>query len=142
EVYSTPEVISEIVAGVELGYKDALLVKKLADEEKIRQVKVEKDLEEYEELLKLHRGEISTLLAARELGLKHVIVDDKRAIKAAKYLGLKPRSTPFILLEALRKKKLSGVEFKSAMERLVDAGYRISPKLYTRILQKAEDIQK
>lgn len=55
------------------------------DEEKFHRIEIEKDLGEYEELLKLHRGEISTLLAARELGLKQVVVDDKKAIKAAKY---------------------------------------------------------
>jgi len=142
EVYCTPEVISEVVAGAKLGYKDALLVKKLVEEKKLHQVKIKERLEKYEELLKLHRGEISTLLAAREMKLDRVIVDDKRAIKAAKYFGLKPLSTPFILLEALKEEKLSGTEFESAMEKLVDDGYRISPKLYARILEKAKNIKK
>jgi len=142
EVYSTHEVLSEVSGGVGAGYQDALLVEKFINEGKIRKVKTKAHLEKYEALLGLHKGEISVLLVARELKLDSVIVDDKRAIKAAKYFGLKPVSTPFVLLEALRRGKLTLPRFKECMSKLIEFGYRISPKLYTNILGRAEGFVK
>jgi predicted nucleic acid-binding protein len=139
EVYSTSEVLSEVLGGIAAGYQDALLVKKFMNKGKIRRLKTKARLERYEKLLGLHKGEISVLLAARELKIDRVIVDDKRAIKAAKYFGLKPVSTPFVLLEALRKGKLTLPRFKECMEKLVNFGYRVSPRLYMRILERAEE---
>jgi predicted nucleic acid-binding protein len=139
-VYSTPEVFAEVLDGIEAGYADAVLIKKFVDEGKIRELKIRAPLEKYEAQLGLHRGEISVLLAARELKIGHVIVDDKRAIKAAKYFGLKPISTPFILLEALKMKKITLSRFKNCLDKLIDFGYRISPKLYMRIIAQAEGL--
>jgi predicted nucleic acid-binding protein len=142
KVYSTHEVLSEVLGGIEAGYHDALLAKKFINGGKIRRVKTKARLEKYEELLGLHKGEISVLLVARELKLDLVIVDDKRAIKAAKYFGLKPVSTPFVLLEALRKGKLTFSRFKECMDRLIEFGYRISPRLYISVLERAEGFAK
>ncbi len=141
KVYSTSEVLSEVLGGIGAGYQDALLVKKFINKGKIHGLKTKARLERYEELLGLHKGEISVLLAARELKLDRVIVDDKRAIKAAKYFGLKPVSTPFVLLEALRKGKLTLPRFKECMDKLVDFGYRISPRLYMQILERAKEFK-
>jgi len=140
EVYCTSEVLSEILRGIELGYGDAILVKKIVDEGRIKEMKTKEQLERYEELLGLHRGEISTLLAARELKLDQVIVDDRRAIKVAKYFGLKPLSTPFVLLEALKRGNIGCSTFERYMGKLIDFGYRISPKLYMEILKRAREL--
>ena len=140
EVYSTPEVIAEVLGGIEIGYGDAISVKKFVDEGKIHELKTKARLEKYEALLGLHKGEISVLLAARELKIDHVIVDDKRAIGAAKYFGLKPISAPFVLLEALRRKKLTFSRFKECMGKLIDFGYHISPRLYMQIIECAEEL--
>lgn len=142
KVYSTHEVLSEVLGGIEAGYQDALLVRKLIKEGKISRVKTKARFERYEKLLGLHKGEISVLLAARELKLDLVIVDDRRAIKAAKYFGLKPVSTPFVLLEALSSGKLTLPHFKECMDKLIEFGYRISPKLYMEILDKAKVLAK
>lgn len=42
----------------------------------------------------------------------------------------------------VKEERLTRSEFETAMEKLVDVGYRISPKLYMRILEKAEEIRK
>ena len=140
EVYSTPEVLAEVLGGIKAGYENAISVKKFVDEGKIHELKTKAHLERYEALLGLHKGEISVLLAARELKIDYVIVDDKRAIKAAKYFGLKPISTPFVLLEALKRKKLNFSRFKECMGKLIDFGYYVSPKLYMRIVERAEEL--
>jgi len=142
KVYSTSEVLSEVLKGIEIGYEDALLVKKFVDESKIHKFRTKARLEKYETLLGLHRGEISVLLAARELKLDHVIIDDKRAIKAARYFGLKPISTPFVLLEALRRGEFIFSRFEECMNKLVAFGYRISPRLYIQVLRRAKELSK
>ena len=45
--------------------------------------------------LGLHEGELAVLKVAKKQGVKIVLLDDFAAIKAAKYLGLEPQSTPF-----------------------------------------------
>ena len=89
----------------------------------------------------LHPGELSIIELARELKIQDIIVDDKTAIQASKYFGLKVISTPFLLLKNLKYGKIDLQEFKDAMDRLITFGYFISPNLYMKILDKAEKLK-
>ncbi|MFA6049166.1 MAG: DUF3368 domain-containing protein [Candidatus Micrarchaeia archaeon] len=94
------------------------------------------------QLLGLHEGELSALLLAKKEKTSIVLVDDLAAIKAAKYMGLTPQSTPFLLLLALKQGLLPFDEFKQALDGLLNQNYRISPPLYQEILEKAQTLQK
>ncbi|MBE0511653.1 hypothetical protein IBX38_01230 [Candidatus Bathyarchaeota archaeon] len=89
----------------------------------------------------IHIGEASTILLAKKLHFRHVIVDDKVAIKVAKIMGLKPLSTPFILLKALKEHHLSHDEFINCFEKLTTSGYYITPSLSREILERAEEMK-
>ena len=136
-IYTTNIVIEEIEKGVHKGYQEALLVKKMVDQDFII-VKIKK-LKENE--FGLHPGELSIIELARELKIQDIIVDDKTAIQASKYFGLKGISTPFLLLKNLKYGKIDLQEFKDAMDRLITFGYFISPNLYMKILDKAEKLK-
>jgi len=44
------------------------------------------------------------------------------------------------LLKALKDKNISYVDFKDSLDELMNQKYRISPRLYTKILERAKDI--
>ncbi|MDI6860183.1 MAG: DUF3368 domain-containing protein [Methanocellales archaeon] len=138
EIFAPEEVLNEVLKGSEEGFKDALSVKTQIERHKIK--KVEVTLKYELKILGLHVGELAVLSYARENYIENVIVDDYSAIKAAKYFGLRPISTPFILLKALKDKNISYVDFKDSLDELIEQKYRISPRLYTKILEKARDV--
>lgn len=107
-----------------------------------RVVEAEKEkAEKMAEKFGVHIGEASTILLAKKLHFEHVLVDDKVAIKVTKIMGLKLLSTPFILLEALKKHHLTYSQFVSCFEKLTAYGYYISPVLSREILKKAEEMK-
>jgi len=107
-----------------------------------RVVEAEKEkAEKMAEKFSIYIGEASTILLAKKLYFEHVLVDDRVAIKVAKIMGLKPLSTLFILLEALKKHHLTYGQFVSCFEKLTSYGYYISPVLSREILKRAEEMK-
>ncbi len=133
-VYTTELVIEEIEKGMDRGFIEALSIKKLIDKKFI----LVKEFEGKKEGLNLHPGELSVIELAKKIKVDELIVDDKRAISAAKYFGLKIVSTPYLLLKNLKIERIDLDTFKAAMDRLIDFGYYISPNLYVKILEKAD----
>jgi predicted nucleic acid-binding protein len=136
-VFTTNIVLQEIELGLEKGYPEALLVKKLVEEKFL----IVKDKKPKENEFGLHPGELSIIELAREMNIENIIVDDKTAIQASKYFGLKVTSTPFLLLKNLKSGNINLIDFRIAMDRLISFGYFISPNLYMKILEKAETLE-
>jgi len=135
DVFTTDEVAREVLVGLEIGYSDALIVKKFIEEKKIQFLKPTRRLR----FENLGGGERSVIEAALEHKIGDVLLDDLAAIKVAKYSGLNVSSTPFVLLLALKNKKIQNQEFIRLFDKLiVDFNYRISPVLYKEILLFAE----
>ncbi len=135
EVYTTNEVLEEILEGLAYGKQDALLVKRKVEKNEISLLKNNKKLN----LDHLGAGERSIIEAAQTHDIKTLVLDDLTAIKTAKYFGLDVFSTPFIMLKSLKLKKIEKKEFVSMFERLIiDFDYRISPVLYKQIIDIAE----
>lgn len=134
---TTDIVISEVEAGLSKGYQDALKVRKMVEDGTLKVKKARSK----NAIPGLHPGEGSVLALAKKEKPDLVIVDDRAAIKVAKYLGLNVASTPYVLLRALKEKKMTKTEFKGSMSKLVSAGYFISPDLYVRILKIADDMK-
>ncbi len=73
------------------------------------------------------------IILAKKINAKRIIIDDYSAIKVAKYFGLKPLSTPFVLLDAVKEGHIDKKQFYNALNGLVSFNYRIPPTLYTKI---------
>jgi predicted nucleic acid-binding protein len=136
-VFTTNIVLQEIELGLENGYPEALLVKKLVEEKFL----IVKDKKPKENEFGLHPGELSIIELAREMNIENIIVDDKTAIQASKYFGLKVTSTPYLLLKNLKSGNINLIDFRIAMDRLISFGYFISPNLYMKIMEKAETLE-
>jgi predicted nucleic acid-binding protein len=136
EVLTSDVVIEEVVAGADKGFVDALRIKRLEECGKLTVVKAG---HQRDQLKGLHLGELSVLKLAMDRKIKDVIIDDRHAIAAARYFGLRPVSTPFLLLLNVKKGRLTKKRFRSLMDGLIEHGYYISPKLYMKILEMASE---
>ncbi len=140
EYYVTDIVLEEVVKkALQCGYIEAEPIQKFAVEHVVEADKGK--AEKLAEKFNIHIGEASTILLAKRMNLNYVIVDDKVAIKVVKIMGLKPLSTPFILLKALKDRQLTHKEFIRCFEKLIQHGYYISPSFSRKILEKADKLK-
>ncbi|UCE75176.1 MAG: hypothetical protein JSV56_05595 [Methanomassiliicoccales archaeon] len=135
KIFTSNLVIQEIEKGLNKGHQEALWVQKLINEKFIVSKKTKKKKEGFG----LHPGELSVIDLAKEMKIKNIIVDDRKAIQVAKYFGLKVVSTPFLFLRNLKMGRIEYEEFMDAFEGRIGLGYFISPDLYVKILEKARE---
>lgn len=138
KVFTTDTVIDEIRCGIEKGHSNGLPVMRLVEDGGIEVVKPGKKLAVGPGMKGLHAGEASILPLALEMDIEHVLVDDRAAILAAKYLRLTPRSTPYILVRNVKKGIIDKAQFREMMDKLITFRYYISPRLYMKILETAD----
>ena len=79
-------------------------------------------------LLGLDSGELSVLLLAQEIRPDWVIIDERLARRVAQAMGLPVKGTLSILLAAVWAGLLTRHTTLDALEQLLSAGIRISPR--------------
>jgi predicted nucleic acid-binding protein len=86
----------------------------------------------------LHAGEIEVMVAAKELEIERVILDDNGARKTARSMMLKPIGTVGILIIG----KESGFieQVKPLLDQLIDVNFYLSKQFYTKVLQDVGEI--
>ncbi|WP_462421470.1 DUF3368 domain-containing protein [Salinicoccus sp. Marseille-QA3877] len=85
----------------------------------------------------LHKGEVEVMILANEIKADLCIIDDLLARKYAKYHNLKVTGTIGVLLKS---KQLGIVEnVKTLLDELINAGMYIDTKLYSKVLEIAEE---
>lgn len=135
EVYIAEEVYNEIVSGKEdndIGKKE---LQEAVEAGNIHVYEV-KDKELVNKLYgHLHRGEIETVIGAKEMELSYVIIDEKSARSLAKNFFLKPIGVLGVLQRAKELQLID--EIKPCLDSLRSSGFRISDKLYQDLLKKA-----
>ena len=127
-----------VVQGKKDKHIDAVLV-----EEAIKNGWIEiKETEIFPQLKEfgIDRGEMEAI--SLSLALKAaILLDQTHARIAAKAFGLKPKGTLFILLKALKTKKISFDEFIDYLEKLVYIGFRMKEEVYLEAIKKARKIK-
>lgn len=103
---------------------------------KVVQVKNSKIVEEL--YGKLHKGELETIILAKELKINDVIIDEKAARNFAEAMML--QTTGIIGVLILSKKLGRIFEVKQYLDELINKGYRISKNLYTNALRKCNEL--
>ncbi len=86
---------------------------------------------------KLHRGELETIVAAKELKTEYLLLDERAARKLANSLMLEPTGLIGILRIAKRTGKIKYL--KPFLDKLKESKFRISHHLYTEILSEEEE---
>jgi len=135
---TTTAVIREVGAGSTRGHLEGVPVDRFvqAGHLKVRRADL-RPLEGFE----LDPGELSVLRVAEKEGLATVVVDDLAAIRAARHLGLSPRSTPFVLLDAASAGRVQPKDFHRDLERLLREGYHLGAPLYQFLREAADRLQ-
>lgn len=85
----------------------------------------------------LHKGELETIIAAKELQLTYVLIDEKSARSFASSLFLKPIGILGILQRAKELNKID--KLKPYLDILRKNGFRISDNLYIELLKRAAE---
>lgn len=87
---------------------------------------------------KLHRGELEVIVAARELKVTDVVIDEKAARNFVEAMLLQAIGIIGVLIIGKKKGKIA--EIKKYLDSLIGYNYRISKKLYENSLRKAEEL--
>lgn len=137
EVIIPQEVYNEVVVTTQVRTGAKELEQAISDN-KIKVLKV-KNTELVNQLYgRLHHGELEVMVLAKELGIKHVIIDDRSARHFADTMMLKTVGLIGLLVLAKQKHKIEAV--RPYMDILIRNDYRISVKLYNQILGMAKEI--
>lgn len=84
---------------------------------------------------KLHLGEIEVVMAAKELSVNEVLLDDLPARKLAQTFLLQPLGTLGVLMLAKKERKIPAL--KPLLDQLISRHFRVSARLYEQVLQYA-----
>jgi len=108
--------------------KGAIIFKELAKEQK-------KEAQELMKFAEIEVGEAEAIVLAKDLN-SELLIDDLVAQGVARALGFEPLWTTSFILKQLGEKKLSKKEAREIVEKLVEAGYRISEEVLIELLRK------
>lgn len=87
-----------------------------------------------------HPGEESVLsLALRTRAT--AIVDDRRARRVARVLGIRLSGTPGVIIELVKRRVISKGEARDALDRMTDEGWYCSAKLFSALLRTIEELE-
>ena len=146
EVLTTRLVISECVdKGKKAGYEDALLIEKLVKEGLIRIIELDEKAKIMAKKLaretRIHIGEATVILLAKDENIEEILVDDKRARRIAKLHGLKPRAMLSIILEFVTRHMISIEDAEKYIKKLIDEGFRVGIEVYNRVLEALKSLK-
>jgi len=137
EVYIPEAVKAETVGrGKAEGYADALAIEKAVSLGWVKVVKTENDAEKLAEEAKIGKGEAEAMLLAKQMGTIKILMDDARAGRVARSLGLKPHGTIYVLKLALVRKVLTRAAYTQSLQRVLEAGLYLSTELYLKALKE------
>jgi len=137
------EVYRETVErGLAEGFADALVIKEAVEEGWVEvSAPSEADGRIWRRMVEraseIHAGEAQAITMARRMGLR-VLMDEASGRALAEGLGIRVNGTVHVILKALREGRLTREEARDTMLRLVEKGFRVEPKLLSRILRAIE----
>lgn len=145
EILVPEEVYKEAVErGLHEGFSDALLIREGFNQGWIKVARLNEDETVFcREILKhafeIHLGEVQAIVLARRTSATALLLMDESSGRAfAEAWGLKVNGVFFVIMMALRRGLLSGVEAKEAVLTLVQKGFRIEPKLLAKVIREID----
>jgi len=135
-IFTTPQALVEVEAGLDQGYREALAVRRLLEVQTL-EVREAPPLSLPPPVL--GAGELSVISLASSVRRATAVLDDLAGIRAAKHLGVRVRSTPFVLLDNLSARRIEFERFRSLLDALLAMDYRISPALFLELVSLGEE---
>jgi predicted nucleic acid-binding protein len=81
-------------------------------------------------------GEKQALKLCKQLNANIFIVDDREARRVSRILKVKPIGTCGVLINACKQGLISAEEAEQMLDRLVKAGFRIDPVVYSMVIRE------
>lgn len=79
-----------------------------------------------------------TIELSRKTNSELTLIDDEAARRVARNIGIRSRGTVYVLFESYMKKKMTRAELKRMINTLIAVGFRLSPELYSQIMERIE----
>ena len=129
-----------VVAGLRVGHVDAIAVDHLVRAGSIVVQSVKLSLKDDEWSSKIDIGEAEVIALARETSAIWAIIDNAHARRAARSVGVRPRGTVGVLLEAVSRGELTTVELELLIEEIKHRPeFWISEQLCDAALERVRD---
>jgi predicted nucleic acid-binding protein len=143
KLLTTREVYEEVyLKGIERGVSEADMLKELFEGGLIELGTSKGGSSKAKSLLEssagIHTGEVSAILLALELEAT-AIMDDKRARRVAKILGVRLSGTPALIIEMVRRNIISKKDAKRAFKKIIEEGWYCSARVFSKILKAVEE---
>jgi len=142
EFWTVSNVEKEVVeVGIQLKALDAVVIKDLIASGKIKIINPSNRplLSMLTSIHGLHVGEAAVLALAKERGCI-AILDDEKARRVARTLGIKYEGTPFLFALAVTTEKITKDQALSAINEMIRAGWRCGAQEYSEIVKMLERI--
>ena len=85
-------------------------------------------------------GEAQAIILAKQKNEKQILIDETNARQIAKHLGLHPKGTIFIILNATKKKHITKDTAKDMLNKLIEANFYLNTKIYRDTLKAIEEL--
>lgn len=131
------EVVDE---GKELGHPDAIVVERALDQGHLTATEAPDDVPDPLGDLDLEPGDRSVLAVSLGRDVPVVLTDDGSLRGLARAVELTPRGTLAFLVGALRDGALDFDAYLGCLERLTEAGFRMSAEVYARAVRRGREI--
>jgi len=144
EVHVPEEVYNEVVTrGLNEGFSDALAVKECVTQGWIRVKTLDESGAKRCQMItehahEIHLGEAQAIILA-QTGNMHLLMDESCGRAFAETWGLRVRGTVYVILKSLREGLLIQDEAKEALIGMINKGFRIEPRLLTRVLKEIDN---
>jgi predicted nucleic acid-binding protein len=140
-----PEVKTEVVdRGKAEKYSDAYVIEEALNEEWLKEHKLtlesSRKAKALMEMTGIDLGEAQVIMLAKQKEERKVLIDQSEVRKIAKYLGLNPRGTIFVIITATKKNLITKEDAKKMLIKLIDANFYLSAKIYHEVLTTIEKL--
>jgi predicted nucleic acid-binding protein len=85
-------------------------------------------------------GEAQVIMLAKQKEERKVLIDQSEVRKIAKYLGLNPQGTIFVIITATKKNLITKEDAKEILVKLIDTNFYLSAKVYHEALITIEKL--
>lgn len=136
EVTIPQQVYEEVIKGLE-SRDDAQKIKSLIEKNiiKVEETEISKEVEQHN----LGKGEKAAISLAISKKIVHILLDEKKARRAARFNNLEPLGTIGILIEAQKNNEINKKELGELVKKLIENKYRINESLIIKFLNDVRE---
>lgn len=135
-------VFDEVVTtGVEHNHPDARKIQRAYEEDRftVTEITDERTAKRLRANTSLSEADVAVLTIARETG-GIAVMDERYGREVAVAENIETRGTAYLVLHATDERVITPETARAIIDRMIDAGWYISPSLYTKLIKRIETL--